>query len=84
MRNTKRFPFVERSDRARETNVFPYLPIALSYQDYIVDALALLNTGSSLNVSPYHIGLAFAWTKSNVPPIILGQLNFFMEFDDEK
>lgn len=25
--------------------------------------------------------LAFAWAKSNDPPLILGQLNFFIEFD---
>ena len=25
--------------------------------------------------------LAFAWVKSNDPPLILGQLNFFLEFD---
>ncbi len=122
MRNAKRFPFVERSVRAGETNVFPYVPITLSYQDCILDALGLLDTGSSLNVLPYHVGLAlgavweeqrlsislagnlalveakglvvvgkisdfppvrlaFAWAKSNDPPIILGQLNFFMEFD---
>ncbi len=122
MPNAKRFPFVEKSDRAGETNVFPYLPITLSYQDGILDALGLLDTGSSLNVLPYHVGLAlgavweeqrlsislagnlapvearglvvvgkisdfppvrlaFAWAKSNDPPIILGQLNFFMEFD---
>ncbi|WP_333319282.1 hypothetical protein [Microcoleus sp. B4-C1] len=84
--------------------------------------MGLLDTGSSLNVLPYHVGLAlgavweeqtlsiplagnlapvearglavvgqisdfppvrlaFAWAKSNEPPIILGQLNFFMEFD---
>ena len=29
MPNAKRFPFVEKSDRAGETNVFPYLPITL-------------------------------------------------------
>ncbi len=57
MRNAKRFPFVERSDIAGETNVFPYVPITLSYQDCILDALGLLDTGSSLNVLPYHVGL---------------------------
>jgi len=27
------------------------------------------------------VRLAFAWTKSNDVPVILGQTNFFMEFD---
>ncbi|MEG4270235.1 MULTISPECIES: hypothetical protein [unclassified Microcoleus] len=122
MRNAKRFPFIERRNQAGETNVFPCIPITLSYRDCILEAWGLLDTGSSLNVLPYHVGLAlgavweeqtlsiplagnlapvearclavvgqisdfppvrlaFAWAKSNDPPIILGQLNFFMEFD---
>lgn len=27
------------------------------------------------------VRLAFAWTRSNAVPVILGQLNFFLEFD---
>ncbi len=27
------------------------------------------------------VRLAFAWTKTDVSPLILGQVNFFMEFD---
>jgi hypothetical protein len=122
MRNTKRFPFIERRNQAGETNVFPYVPITLSYRDSVLEVVGLLDTGSSLNILPYHVGLtlgavwekqtlsillagnlapvearglavvgqirdfppvplAFAWAKSNDPPIILGQLNFFMEFD---
>ena len=27
------------------------------------------------------VALAFAWTKSNAVPVLLGQVNFFMEFD---
>jgi hypothetical protein len=27
------------------------------------------------------VRLAFAWTKSNAVPLLLGQVNFFMEFD---
>ena len=122
MQNAKRFPFVERRNQAGDTNVFPLIPIALSYRDRVWDGLGLLDTGSSLNVLPYNLGLelgavweeqtlsislagnlapvearglavlaqirdfppvrlAFAWAKSNDPPLILGQLNFFMEFD---
>jgi len=122
MQNAKRFPFIERRDLAGDTNVFPLVPIALSYRDRVWDGLGLLDTGSSLNVLPYNLGLelgavweqqtlsislagnlapvearglavmgqvrdfpsvrlAFAWAKSNDPPLILGQLNFFMEFD---
>ncbi|MCT7968050.1 hypothetical protein NG799_17195 [Laspinema sp. D1] len=122
MRNSQRFPFIERRNKAGEANVFPCVPITFSYRDRVLEVFGLLDTGASLNVLPYHVGvalgadweeqtlsiplagnlapvearglavmgqisdfppvrLAFAWAKSDVPPIILGQLNFFMEFD---
>lgn len=122
MRNAKRFPFVERRNQVGDSNVFPFVPITLSYRDSTLETLGLLDTGSSLNVLPYDVGLAlgavweeqmlsivlagnlelvearclaivgqisnfppvrlaFAWAKSNDLPIILGQLNFFLEFD---
>jgi hypothetical protein len=87
-----------------------------------VEVNGLLDTGASVNVMPYDIGirlganwqqqttkiklggnlaksearalvvtaaidqftpvrLAFAWTKAKSVPLILGQVNFFMEFD---
>ncbi len=113
MRNPKRFPFIEGRNQAGEANVFPCVPITLSYRDCVLEVVGLLDTGASLNVLPYHVGLAlgavwqeqtlsialagnlapvearglvvvgqisdfppvrlaFAWAKSNVPPIILG------------
>jgi hypothetical protein len=122
MSNPKRFPFIERRNQKGEANVFPCVPIALSHHDRTSEVFGLLDTGSSLNVLPYDIGLelgavweeqslsiplsgnlapvearglavmgqisdfqpillAFAWVKSNDPPLILGQLNFFLAFD---
>ena len=103
-------------------NSLPYLPIRLNYQTQAVDVSALLDTGATVNVLPYQIGLelgaiweeqstsvklsgnlaqqeakalivtgklgnfpsirlAFAWTRNDKIPVILGQVNFFMEFD---
>jgi hypothetical protein len=122
MSNPKRFPFIERRNQKGEVNVFPCVPISLSYRDCVAEVFGLLDTGSSLNILPYNIGLelgaiweeqnlsiplsgnlapvearglalvgkvsdfppiplVFAWAKSNDPPLILGQLNFFLEFD---
>jgi hypothetical protein len=122
MLNPKRFPFIERRNPIGEVNVFPCVPISLSYRDRTSEVFGLLDTGSSLNVLPYNVGLelgavweeqnlsiplsgnlapvearglavvgqisdfpaiplVFAWAKSNDPPLILGQLNFFLEFD---
>jgi hypothetical protein len=122
MSNPKRFPFIERRNPSGEVNVFPCVPISLSYRDRTSTVFGLLDTGSSLNVLPYNVGLelgaiwekqnlsiplsgnlapvearglavvgqigdfapiplVFAWAKSNDPPLILGQLNFFLEFN---
>jgi hypothetical protein len=50
MSNPKRFPFIERRNSKGEANVFPCVPIALSYGDRISEVFWLLDKGSSLNV----------------------------------
>lgn len=99
-----------------------YLPLTLSFNNRSVDAEGLLDTGASVNVLPYELGLqlgliwenenlsivlagnlarfearaivvnaqvgsfptvnrAFAWTQATDVPLILGQANFFYEFE---
>jgi hypothetical protein len=43
------------------------------------DARAILVTATLGSFAP--VRLAFAWTRNNHVPVILGQVNFFMEFD---
>jgi len=98
------------------------LPITLRHDTHVLTVTGLLDTGSTVNVLPYPLGLqlglvweqqptrvhltgslarlpargvivsgqvtsfppvalAFAWTQSTEVPMILGQVNFFMEFD---
>lgn len=100
----------------------PYLPLTLSLNGQFLNAEGLLDTGASVNVLPYELGLqlgliwedetlsvllagnlarfearavivdaqissfptvnlAFAWTQAVDVPMILGQANFFFEFD---
>ncbi|MBI3959125.1 MAG: hypothetical protein HY328_09970 [Chloroflexi bacterium] len=111
----------EKPGRTSATDL-AYLPITLSTRQGSVDRQGLLDTGSTVNVLPYTVGLAlgfawdqqripivlagslsrvpaygvivsclvasfpavdlaFAWTQSADVPVILGQVNFFMEFD---
>ena len=99
-----------------------YLPITLRTVNGSVERQGLLDTGSTVNVLPYTVGLAlgfaweqqtipisltgslskvpaygvivtgrvesfptvelaFAWTQAADVPLILGQVNFFMEFE---
>jgi hypothetical protein len=100
----------------------PIIPVTLSLAGVTTSVNALLDTGATVNVLPYGIGLqlgtiweeqtlrlplagnfakvearalfinvqlsnlepvrlAFAWAQSSQVPLILGQTNFFQEFD---
>lgn len=122
MRNTKRYPFTTFDPSLSEAGFRPYLPITLTHRGQSIEATGLLDTGASVNVLPYQLGLevgaiweevttslqltgnlaqfearvlvlsanvadfnpvklVFAWTQAANVPLILGQVNFFMEFD---
>ncbi|MEX2306414.1 MAG: hypothetical protein WD738_02415 [Pirellulales bacterium] len=55
------------------------IPLRLTGNLAALEARALLLTGT-LDRFP-SVRLAFAWTRNNDVPVILGQVNFFMEFD---
>lgn len=105
--------------------LMPLLPLMFAIEGAIIDSLALVDSGSTVNVLPYSIGLSlgavwenqpiqmqltgslsrfearglfvyvtipsvtqdlfmrqlFAWTKAEIARPILGQTNFFDEFD---
>lgn len=116
-----RFGFTEVNPELGALSTFPYLPLTLTYQNHSLNVSGLLDTGSSVNVLPYEIGLrlgavwerqtlsvplggnlsrfeatlvviatveqfptvelAFAWTRDRNAPLVLGQMNFFLEFN---
>jgi hypothetical protein len=119
---TERFNYSETEPSSKIASSLPYLPLTLAYRHQTIAASGLLDTGATVNVLPYQLGLqlgaiweeqttpvkltgnlaeqearvlivsatvskfstvrlAFAWTKSDEIPLILGQVNFFMEFD---
>lgn len=55
------------------------VPVRLAGNLADSDARAILVTATIGEFAP--VRLAFAWTRNNQVPIILGQINFFMEFD---
>lgn len=122
MARARRFPFVESDASLGEVSRLPYAPITLGFRNHSVPVPALLDTGSTVKVLPFDVGiqlgavweqqtvpiplagrlaheparailleatlgefpsvrLAFAWTRSNDVPVILGQVNFFKQFD---
>ncbi|WP_026099725.1 pepsin/retropepsin-like aspartic protease family protein [Prochlorothrix hollandica] len=52
-----RFSFTERTDSLGRSVIMPYLPLTLTSEDRSVEVMALLDTGASVNVLPYAIGL---------------------------
>lgn len=122
MSDLERFEYTSVNAQAGEAGFLPQLPLILTYKDQSVNASGLLDTGATVNVLPYSVGLqlgaewdpqapvitltgnlaqfpaqpivvlasvgrfpsarlAFAWTQAEDIPLILGQVNFFMEFD---
>ena len=121
MNEPARFPYIAPSEE-HAAALLPYVPITLIHGRAALPLLGLLDTGATVNVLPYSVGvqlglvwdehpvqvslagnlaqfparavtltgkiatfppvtLAFAWTRATHIPIILGQVNFFMEFD---
>jgi hypothetical protein len=122
MLDAQRFPFTERLDEFGTPDAVPSLPLTLSYRNNSIEVSGLLDTGASVNVLPYDVGvrlgavweeqtttvllagnlapvearglvvfaeirpfvprrLVFAWSQTNDVPLLLGRMNFFLEFD---
>lgn len=75
----KRFNFVEKSNSAGETSLVPYLTLTLSSQDASISTSGLLDTGASVNVLPYEIGvqLGLNWNDYNTSVTLAGNLAKF-------
>ena len=117
-----RFQYSTTSPTQNEFDSLPRLPLSLRRGDQRVEAVGLVDSGATVNVLPYELGiqlggvwddrrgiiqlagnlsnqpampfsatveigdfapteLVFAWVRSLNAPLILGQTNFFLEFD---
>jgi hypothetical protein len=117
-----RFKYSTTSPAQNEFDSLPRLSLSLRGEDRIVESMGLVDSGATVNVLPYEVGLqlggvwedrkaviqlagnlgnqaampfsaiaqigeflptelVFAWSRSPNVPLILGQTNFFLEFD---
>lgn len=117
-----RVPYSTTSPTQDEVDSLPRLPLVLRQGNHIVHVAGLVDSGATVSVLPYRIGiqlgavwddqkavirltgnlgglaaqpvfpmveigdfvpvrLAFAWSRRDDVPLILGQMNFFMEFE---
>jgi hypothetical protein len=76
MINGQRFSFTERTDSLGRASIMPYLPLTLTSENRFVEVMALLDTGASVNVLPYEIGiqLGAVWENQTVPIPLSGNL----------
>jgi hypothetical protein len=76
MLNGQRFSFTERTDSLGQSVIMPYLPVTLTSGDRSVEVMALLDTGASVNVLPYAIGiqLGAVWENQTVSIPLSGNL----------
>jgi len=122
MPDSQKFPFLQNIGERFLLDPMPYLPLTLEREGQRKQVFGLLDTGSTVCVLPYRVGLelgavweeqtiplrlkgnlanfearallltaqigefapvnlAFAWTSAEDAPLVLGQTNFFMEFD---
>jgi hypothetical protein len=117
-----RFKYSTTSPTQNEFDRLPRLSLSLRREDRIVELIGLVDSGATVSVLPYELGLqlggvwedrraviqlagnlgnqpampfsaiaqigefpptelVFAWSRSPTVPLILGQTNFFLEFD---
>ncbi len=117
-----RFNYSTTSSTQNEFDSLPRIPLVLNRKNHSIEANGLVDSGATVNVMPYELGLqlggiwderkaiiqlagnlsnqpaipffaraeitsfppvqlVFAWVSSLNAPLILGQTNFFLEFD---
>jgi hypothetical protein len=76
MLNCQRFPFIDRTNSSGQTATLPYLPLTLSNGSNHQEVMALLDTGASINVLPYELGLQLGavWENQTVQIPLSGNL----------
>ncbi len=57
MPEAERFPFTGIGNVISEAALMPYLPIVLSLNNRSAAESGLLDTGATVNVMPYHVGV---------------------------
>jgi hypothetical protein len=76
MLNGQRFPFIERRNSSGQAAILPYLPLTLTNGNNHQEVMALLDTGASINVLPYELGLQLdaVWENQTVQIPLSGNL----------
>ncbi len=76
MRDSQRFNFIEEFDAFGVPDALPQMPLTLMYRDSSIEVSALLDTGASVNVLPYSVGvqLGAVWEEQTTSVVLAGNL----------
>ncbi|MBR8832231.1 MAG: hypothetical protein N5P05_000706 [Chroococcopsis gigantea SAG 12.99] len=76
MLDGQRYSFSERTDNFGRSIIMPYLPLILTLGNSCLEVQGLLDTGASVNVLPYEVGiqLGAVWENQNVSIPLSGNL----------
>lgn len=79
MADKVRFAFTQLDPQLGALSTLPYLPIILTYQNCSISLSGLLDTGSSVNVLPYEVGLRLGavWDRQTLSVPLGGNLARF-------
>ena len=79
MVDSVRFAFTEMNQELGAFSALPYLPLTLTYQNRSLQVSGLLDTGASVNVLPYEIGLGLGaiWERQTLAVPLGGNLAKF-------
>lgn len=74
--NSQRFPFVECRDAFGDIDPVPQLSLTLGNKNSVVEVSGLLDTGASINVLPYSVGiqLGAVWEELTTSVQLAGNL----------
>jgi hypothetical protein len=77
MMDGQRYSFTERTDGLGQKLLMPYLPIILTNGNKALEVMALLDTGASVNVLPYDVGvqLGAIWENQTISVPLGGNLS---------
>lgn len=79
MRDAERYPYISGNSALGEASFRPCLSFTLSSQQASVSALGLLDTGATVNVLPYLLGieLGYEWERQTTVLDLTGNLAQF-------
>jgi hypothetical protein len=76
MPNGEQFPYVDRDPVLGPASLLPFVPISLELTGHSIDVMGLVDSGASVNVLPYDLGIQLGadWDKQTIRMPLAGNL----------